>query len=144
MMSERCNPPRADVPPLSVIAQKLQHMQRLNRRDAASGSFPFVAIARYLGLHRDTVYAAASGEAIGPMVQMLLSRFLRRIELGELRAERVKGQWEVVVVENPKLPLMLRVDFGLGGSGPKLMGRTPQPSPIMPSFSKLFSDGQSD
>ena len=124
--------------PLSVIAQKLRHLMGKNRCDSAALKLPVAAIARYLGLHRDTLYAAASGDPMGPMVQMLLSRFLRRVELGELKTERVRGQWEIVAVANPAPPLMLRVDLNLGGGGPKLTGQVPKPSPVMPSFSKLL------
>lgn len=127
---------------LFVIAQKLRKLQRRNRAgsDSAHLNLPVVAIARYLGLERSTIYAAGNGAPVTRLVQMQLSRFLRRVERGELEARRrPTGEYEIVEVENPKPPpLNLRVELNLGGAGPRLSGEARQPSPTMPRFSKLL------
>ena len=130
-------PPRASVKSISQIAFRLQHLVRQNR-DTAALNFPVLAIARYLGIHRDTLYAAAGGEPVSRLVQMLLTRFLRRVDLGEIKAEKIGGRWKIVAVESPTPRLMLRVDLGLGAAGPRLSAESHQPTPTMPSFSKLL------
>ena len=123
---------------LAEIAIRLQRLMGQNH-DAAGLKFPIVAIARFLGIHRDSLYSAgANCEPVSRHMQMLLSRFLRRVELGELQAERINGRWEIVAVENPAPRLMLRVDLGLGGAGPRLSAEANQPSPSMPHFKKLL------
>lgn len=136
-----CNTSRPSVMSLPQIAYKLQYLMRQNRSDSASLNLPVVAIARYLGLERTTIYAAANGESVSRLVQMQLSRFLRRAERGELEARRrPTGEYEIVEVENPKPPpLTLRVELNLGGIGPRLDRRVPQQTPAtMLDFKKLF------
>ena len=106
--------------------------------DSAALNLPVMAIARYLGIHRTTIYAAAGGEPVSRLVQMLLTRFLRRVELGEVQAEKINGRWKIVVVEHPAPRLLLRVDLGLGHAGPRLSAEARQPSPSMPNFKLLL------
>ena len=106
--------------------------------NAAALNFPVMAIARYLELHRDTIYAAAGGEPVSRYVQILLGRFLLRAELGEVKAEKINGRWEIAAVENPVPRLLLRVNLDLGGAGPRLSAEVRQPSPSMPDFKKLL------
>lgn len=130
-------PPRASVMSLTEIARRLRRLIGQNY-EAPASNFPVMAIARYLELHRDTIYAAAGGQPVSRYVQILLGRFLRRVELGEVKAQRINGRWEIVAVENPRPHLMLRVDLGLGGAGPRLSAEANQPSPSMPDFKKLL------
>lgn len=123
---------------LSEIASRLKAIMR---QPASPSNPPIAAIARHLGIHRDTLYAVASGEKMGRHLQMLVSRFLRQLEGGELEGKQGDlGRWSIVRVENPLPRLILRVDV-TGKAGPVLTVRRYQAAERLPEFKKLLGRG---
>jgi hypothetical protein len=122
------------------IAGRLQQLMQQNCGVARPDKPPIAAIARYLDIHRDTLYSIARGEAVGRMLQLLLSRFLLQLEAGELEGKKQRtGEWEICVVKNPSPRHLLRINLNLGGQGPTLDRSRPQHVPKMPVFAALFS-----
>jgi len=131
-------PARPETMPIREIAGRLTRLMKQNASDA--DYTPFAAIARHIGVHRDTVYEAAKGVTVNHYTQILLSRFLISLDAGELEARQVEsnGRYEIINVENPKPRLRMRVDINLKAGTMQLINSPYQPQPKLPNFASLF------
>lgn len=129
---------RSEIFTMPELAARLHRMMKQNAMNA--DYVPFSAIARYVDIHRDTIYEAAKGRTVNRHTHMLLSDFLIRLEVGELEARQtsIQGRYEIFYVENPKPRLWLRVDLTHGASGLRFTDSPYQPPRRMPSFASVF------
>lgn len=114
------------------------------RRNASDADYvPIAAIARYIGVHRDTIYEAAKGVAVERSTQIRLSHLLIRHEAGELEVRQAdkRGLHEIYHVANPKPRLRFRVALNFDGTGHRITALPYQPPPRFPSFASVFDRG---
>jgi hypothetical protein len=113
----------------SVIVQRLQSLQRINRGHETGPRVPFARLADFLGVTRPTIYAAMRGR-MTQTTQIRLSKLLERIELGELAFRRNAQVWELAAAPKGPRPIRMQISFP-ARSFPKL-SFIPRPIPSLP------------